>query len=156
MGGPESRHEIYIERLRATSLERTRELFTLIAEVFEMDTEPLGDAYLTRLLEREDFWAMAAFENGRLVGGLTAHTLPLTRAETQELFLYDIAVRPECQRQGVGRQLVAALRARAAAAGIQVLFVAADEEDSQALDFYRAMGGSASPVTIFRFGGGAG
>lgn len=119
-----------------------------------MDTEPLGDAYLTRLMVRDDFWAMAAFQDGRLVGGLTAHTLPLTRAETQELFLYDIAVRPECQRQGIGRQLVAALRAQAAAADIQVMFVAADEEDTEALDFYRAMGGAASPVTIFTFGRG--
>lgn len=42
-------------------------------------------------------------------------------------------------RKGVGRQLVAALRDSANA----------DNEDLQALDFYRAIGGTASPVTIF-------
>jgi hypothetical protein len=34
---------------------------------------------------------------------------------------------------------------------IAELFVAADNEDTHALDFYRALGGTASPVTIFEF-----
>jgi len=31
------------------------------------------------------------------------------------------------------------------------MFVAADNQDLHALDFYRAMGGEPSPVTIFSF-----
>jgi len=37
-------------------------------------------------------------------------------------------------------------------AGIHDLFVPADEDDAHALDFYRALGGVASPVTFFTFG----
>lgn len=145
-----------MERLGAAQLEQARALFVLIADVFEMDAGALSDDYVQRLMRRDDFWALAAVQDGRLVGGLTAYTLPLTRAEIRELFLYDIAVLPECHRQGIGRMLVAALRAHAAAEGITVMFVAADEEDTQALDFYRAIGGSPSPVTIFTFGADAG
>jgi aminoglycoside 3-N-acetyltransferase I len=150
------RGEIKIERLGAAQLERAQALFVLIADVFEMDAETLSDGYLRRLLQRDDFWALAAVQEGRLVGGLTAYTLPLTRAEVREVFLYDIAVRPEFHRQGIGRKLVAALRAQAAPEGITVIFVAADEEDTHALDFYRSIGGSPSPVTIFTFGAEAG
>jgi aminoglycoside 3-N-acetyltransferase I len=48
--------------------------------------------------------------------------------------------------------LVAALREAAAAEGIHVAFVPADNEDTHALDFYRAIGGVPAPVTIFTFG----
>jgi len=44
-----------------------------------------------------------------IVGGLTAHTWPMTRAEQSEIFIYDIAVRKDQQRKGVGRRLVTAL-----------------------------------------------
>ena len=131
-------------------------MFLLIADVFEMDAAALSDGYVEALLRRDDFWALAAVQDGRLVGGLTAYTLALTRAEVREVFLYDIAVRPECHRQGIGRKLVSALRVQAGAEGISVMFVAADEEDTHALDFYRAIGGSPSPVTIFTFGAEAG
>ena len=100
-----------------------------MAGVFEVPAVPLGDAYLDRLLARADFRALAALDGGRVVGGLTAHVLPMTTTERSELFLYDIAVVPARQRQGVGRALVEALRAMAAAEGIDVVFVPADDED---------------------------
>lgn len=95
---------------------------------------------------------IAAFLDETLAGGITAHTLPMTRSESSEIFIYDLAVREEHQRRGVGRALVTRLRADAAAAGIDDTFVPADDQDSHALDFYRALGGEASPVTIFTFG----
>lgn len=138
---------------RLTSGERdlARRLFTLMAEVFEEDCEPLSDGYLNRLLSREDFWAIAAFAGDELIGGITAHTLPMTRAETAEIFIYDIAVHGDHQRRGVGRHLVTFLREEAARIGIDNLFVPADNEDEHALDFYRALGGVPSPVTFFTF-----
>jgi aminoglycoside 3-N-acetyltransferase I len=75
----------------------------------------------------------------------------MTRGECSEVFIYDIAVRKEEQRKGVGRRLMTALLESAAAAGINEAFVPADNEDLHALDFYRALGGVAAPVTIFTF-----
>ena len=45
----------------------------------------------------------------------------------------------------------AALREAAAAAGITEVFVPADNDDTHALDFYRALGGDPAPVTMFTF-----
>jgi aminoglycoside 3-N-acetyltransferase I len=140
------------QRLTAADRVIARRLFVLMADVFEEPGAPLGDAYLDRLLGREDFWAIAAFEGDDIIGGITAHTLPMTRSEASEIFIYDIAVRPQNQRQGVGRVLIASLREAAAANGIDDVFVPADDDDRHALDFYRALGGAAAPVTIFTFG----
>ena len=97
-------------RLTRADLALARELFQAMAAVFGEPSEPLDDDYLDRLLGRADFWAMAAFTGDDLAGGLTAHTLPMTTSPSSAIFIYDIAVRAEHQRQGVGRQLVAALR----------------------------------------------
>lgn len=142
------------KRLTADDRELARRLFVLLAEVFETDHEQLSDSYLDRLLSREDFWAIAAFTDGdELIGGLTAHTLPMTRAETSEILIYDIAVRGDYQRRGVGRLLMTRLRREAADVGVEDVFVPADNEDTHALDFYRALGGVPSPVTHFTFSG---
>jgi aminoglycoside 3-N-acetyltransferase I len=122
-----------------------------MAQVFETEAEPLSNDYLQRLLSRDDFWALAATIDGQPVGGLTAHTMPLTRAEVSEIFIYDIAVKPAYQRQGIGRQLIESLRAQATSAGIAALFVPADNEDEHALEFYSALGGAPASVTIFTF-----
>lgn len=131
---------------------RARQLFTLMAEVFEEPRDELPDAYLDSLLNRRDFWAAAALSGESVVGGITAHTLPMTRSAKSELFVYDIAVHAAHQRRGVGRLLLEQLRAAATAVGISEAFVAADNEDQHALDFYRALGGTGAAVTIFSFG----
>ena len=141
-----------VRRLGTADVEEARRLFLLMADVFENATEPLGDGYLTRMLGSEAFWALAAYLDGDLVGGLTAHTLPMTVRETTEVFIYDVAVRETHQRRGVGRALMAEMCALAAASGAKAVFVPADNEDTHALDFYRAVGGASAPVTIFTFG----
>jgi aminoglycoside 3-N-acetyltransferase I len=125
-----------------------------MAEVFGQDCESLSDDYLDRILAREDFWAIAASVDDLIVGGLTAHTLPMTSSTSSEIFIFDIAVRSDYQRHGVGRRLLTDLRRRAAASGINVVFVSADNADTDALDFYRALGGAASPVTFYTFASG--
>ena len=140
------------KRLQSNDRDTARALFTLMAEVFEERREDLSDSYVDRLLAREDFWAIAAFAGDQVIGGLTAHTLPMTKAQSSEIFIYDIAVRRGHQRTGVGKLLVAELRALASAAGIHEIFVCADSEDAHALDFYRALGASGSSATMFTLG----
>ena len=143
---------IRTQRLTTSDHETARALFALMEEVFENEHPPLSDPYLARLLAREDLWVIAAFVDDTLAGGITAHVLPMTRSESSELFIYDLAVREDLQRRGVGRALMTRLREDAAAAGIEDSFVPADDEDTHALAFYRAVGGKPSPVTFFTFG----
>jgi aminoglycoside 3-N-acetyltransferase I len=140
-------------RLTPGNCEQAKGLFVMMAQVFAERSDHPSDDYVDRLLGREDFWAIAAFVGDEIVGGLTAHTLPMTRSESSEIFIYDLAVREDQRRKGIGRQLVTTLREAAAAAGIPLVLVAADDDDGHALDFYRAVGGAPSPVTFFTFSG---
>lgn len=142
---------IHALRLTAADINVARRLFLLMARVFEEPSEPLSDEYLQRLLSRPDYWTIAAFMDDELVGGLTAYALPMTRQEMSELFIYDIAVRSDRQRKGVGRMLISTLRAAAEADGIHEIFVPADNEDKHALSFYRSLGGEPAAVTFFAF-----
>lgn len=144
---------VRIVRLGPEDVELAQATFALMAAVFDEaeGTTALGTDYVARLLARPDFWALAALQDGEVVGGLTAHALPMTRTESSELFIYDLAVHASRQRTGIGRALVEHLRREGADAGIHVAFVPADDEDTHALDFYRALGGDPAPVTIFTF-----
>jgi len=142
---------MHISRLGPGDQIRARAMFATMAAVFDESIVSLSEEYLCALLARPDFWAVAAIEDEEVIGGLTAHALPMTRSESTELFIYDVAVGIHRQRRGVGRALLQYLLAGAAASGIDVAFVPADNEDTHAMDFYRALGGVASPVTLFEF-----
>jgi len=141
-----------VERLVVGDAPVAKTLFSMMADVFEEKDDPLSDEYVARLLAREGLWVLAATSGDEIVGGLTAHTLPMTRSESREIFIYDIAVQADHQRRGVGRLLMSHLRRLASDAGIHDVFVPADDDDAHALEFYRALGGVASPVTFFTFG----
>lgn len=142
---------IVVKRLGMADVALAQETFRLMAEVFDEGVSELTEGYVSALLGRADFWAMAALRDARPIGGITAHVIPMTRSEAQELFIYDLAVHPAHQRRGVGRLLVETLCREAAAAGVPVAFVPADVEDDHAVAFYQALGGEAAPVTVFTF-----
>jgi aminoglycoside 3-N-acetyltransferase I len=56
-----------------------------MAQVFSEDCNPLSDGYLDQLLRRREFWAIAAYSGEDIIGGITAHVLPMTRAESSEI-----------------------------------------------------------------------
>jgi aminoglycoside 3-N-acetyltransferase I len=149
MPGPPASYRV--TRLREGDRARAQTLFSLMAEVFAEEHRPLRDAYVAELLARDSMWTLAATLGDAIVGGLTAHTLPMTRSESREILIYDIAVRADHQRRGVGRLLMSHLTRIAADAGIHDLFVPAENEDVHALEFYRAVGGTGAPVTFFTF-----
>jgi aminoglycoside 3-N-acetyltransferase I len=144
-------YDISVWRLGVTDEKLAQQTFLTMAEVFNEDSAPLGASYLKCLLSRNDFFAFAALAGEEVVGGITAVSLPLTRLERRELFIYDLAVKREWQRKGIGRALFESLRQAAADQGIGEGFVLADNEDTDALRFYRGVGASASPVTAFSF-----
>lgn len=131
-----------------------RTAFRMMHDVFDEGDAALSDHYVARLLADPRFHAIAAVEAGEPVGCITAHDLPMTREERSESFVYDLAVRQEHQRRGIGRQLVEALVADAARRGIDVVFVPADNDDDHALAFYTSLGGRPAPVTMFDLGAG--
>lgn len=140
-----------IRRLAAADRALAAKMFAMMARVFGEQHSALSNRYAARLLRRPEFWAIAALAAGEVVGGLTAHLLPMTRIEAAEIMVYDVAVRPDHQRQGIGRLLMTSLFKGAARAGVREVFVAAENRDVHAIRFYAALGGTRSAVTHFSF-----
>jgi len=138
-----------IERLNSGQLEQAKALFALLSEVFGERGSPASEAYIDQLLKQDCFWAVAAIDDDNIVGGLTAHLLPMTKTEQSELLIYDVAVHERLQRRGIGKMLVNWVRSQASAVGIAAVFVLADNDDVGAISFYRKLSGADSPVTLF-------
>ena len=79
-----------------------------------------------------------AEHEGRVVGELLCHLLPMPSGVGRELLLYAIGVRQAHRRQGVGRALIAEMRAWAEEARLADVWVLADNPDAEA--FYVACG----------------
>ncbi len=101
-----------------------------------------GAAYLRDLLGDATFVALAAEDEGQVVGGLVAYELRKFEQERSEYYIYDLAVHATHRREGVATALIAALQHIAAARGGHVIFVQADTgvEDEPAIALYTKLG----------------
>lgn len=85
-------------------------------------------------LERAFAWVWVAERAGAVIG------LSVSWAWAPSVELHDIVVAPAARRLGVGRQLMAALRARARAEGLEHVHLEVRPSNAAALALYRAMG----------------
>lgn len=101
-----------------------------------------GAAYLQRLLAGDSFIAIAALDDGSVIGGLAAYELRKFEQERSEIYLYDLAVAEPYRRQRVATRLIEELRRIARDRGAYVIFVQADTcaEDAAAQALYDKLG----------------
>ncbi len=118
----------------------------LFADVFDdpesYASHPPGDEYALGLLGREDTVLLVAEQDGETVGALAAYVLPKFEQARSEIYIYDLAVRADRQRQGVATALIEELRRIARAIGAWVIYVQADTapEDAPARALYDKLG----------------
>jgi aminoglycoside 3-N-acetyltransferase I len=121
-----------------------RDMLRVFGEAFgESDTynhfAPSED-YLTRLLSKQYFIAVAAMEEGEVVGGLAAYELEKFEQDRREIYIYDLAVADSHRRKGVATAIIGQLRKIAAKRDVYVIFVQADLEDGAAIALYESLG----------------
>jgi GNAT superfamily N-acetyltransferase len=109
------------------------------------------DHHLKALLANNAFTVLVALDGDRVVGGLTAHTIPSYYCELPEMYLYDMAVATDHQRKGIGVKLLQTLKDHCRENGYSEIFVQADKPDTHALEFYRSTGGNAEQVVHFTY-----
>jgi aminoglycoside 3-N-acetyltransferase I len=145
-------HEPTIRRLTKSDGAIFQQQIQLFGEVFDEENPgATSAAYLETLLENPAFIAFAILQEQEVWGGATAYILPLYQQAKTEVFLYDIAIHPDYQRQGLGAKLLSSLIAHCRQEGLGEVFVATHEEDAGALDFYRATGGREEKVRHFTY-----
>ena len=127
-------------------------LANLFNIVFEEEIPTMGsDQHLLKLISNSGFVAIAVIFEGEVVGGLTAYELPMVYKDSSEIFLYDLAVKPEYQRMGIGKGLIQGLKEYCVKNGIKEFFVLAHEEDEHAIEFYHATDGKSEKVINFLY-----
>lgn len=141
--------QIEIRKLTNQDVSAFKALLLLFNQAFEEERDLSNTEHLSALLNNRQFVVIAAFSGEEILGGLTAYELPLYYENKTEIFLYDMAVHPEHQRKGVGKQLLEFLKAYCAKKEISTFFVLAHEEDVHALEFYHATGGEREQVANF-------
>ena len=131
-------------RLRAGDAGLFRGLNAVFADAFgDHETyrgDPPTDAYLDGLLARDHVIAIAAMMEGKVLGGLIAYALDKFERMRREIYIYDLAVAAEHQRQRVATGAIDHLRGIAAERGAHALFVQADRDDDPAIALYRSLG----------------
>lgn len=143
---------IEIKRLNESDLRFFKSLIDLFNSVFEEDRSNIGnDPNLSGLLDDPHFIVMAALAEQEVIGGLTAYELPMYYADHSEVFVYDLAVKTEHQRMGIGKELIRSLKAECSRKGVREFFVLAHEEDEHAIEFYRSTGGKSERVVNFLY-----
>jgi ribosomal protein S18 acetylase RimI-like enzyme len=116
-------------------------------EGFKMPSEK----YLQQLLGKEDFFVFVALLHEEVVGGLTAYTLAQYYSERPLVYIYDLAVKSQYQRQGIGKMLMAGITNYCKEIGVEEVFVQADQVDQHAIEFYHTTGGIAEQVVHFNY-----
>jgi aminoglycoside 3-N-acetyltransferase I len=128
--------------LQITILRSKEELLQLIAvfeEVFEREPyQRPGQGHLDKLLQQPDFFAVIAKMDNKVIGGMTMYVLDQYYSEKPLAYLYDLAVATNWQRQGIGKNLIAFTNEYCRQKGFEEVFVQADKEDEQAIEFYRS------------------
>src|SRR5262245_28168505 len=89
--------------------------------------------YLAGLLGSPNFIAVAAIQDGAVVGGLAAYVLPKYEQARSEIYIYDLAVDEPFRRRGIATGLINKLRSIAGERGAWVIYVQADRDDAPAV-----------------------
>jgi len=144
--------QIELKQLSVADLAITQQLFILLQQVFGAE-QPIkvSEVYTQKLLENPVFVAFAAIVNNEPVGGLTGYISPMYNGEVSELYIYDIAVKPEFQRRGIGKQLILFAKDYCSKNGMSAMYVQANAEDEHALDFYRSTNANEERVVHFTY-----
>ncbi|MDQ4141666.1 MAG: GNAT family N-acetyltransferase, partial [Bacteroidota bacterium] len=122
--------EVEIKKLNSQDLDTFIELIRVFEEVFEMKNFILPDVkHLQQLLAKDSFFVFVALVNNKVVGGLTTYTLQQYYSILPLVYIYDLAVLTNYQRQGIGKMLIASLNVYCKEIGVQEVFVQADEVD---------------------------
>lgn len=143
---------IQVNKLDPKDIDKFTQLIRVFEEVFEMTNFTIPEEkYLIQILAKKDFFVFVALLDNKVVGGLTTYTLQQYYSVSPLVFIYDIAIKTELQRQGIGKLLISNLSNYCKDKGYEEMFVLADEVDNHAVEFYRSTGATEGRVVNFNY-----
>jgi aminoglycoside 3-N-acetyltransferase I len=140
-------------QLTPADISLLKDLLRVFGEAFgEVETyqgSVPSDDYLTRLLSKQHFIAVAAMNGDEVVGGLAAYELDKFEQDRREIYVYDLAVVESHRRRGVATGTIRELTSIATMRNVYVIiYVQADQEDAPAIALYESLG---TKEAVFHF-----
>ena len=147
-----NRMDIKIEKLNRNQVNKFIELIRLFEDVFEMKNFNMPDEiYLQRLLAKDDSFVFVALLDNKVVGGLTSYIMHQYYSKFPLVYIFDLAVQTNIQRQGIGKMLIKSNNTYCKSIGAEAVMVQADEADDYAIEFYHSTGATAEKVIHFEY-----
>jgi aminoglycoside 3-N-acetyltransferase I len=135
---------IRVVRIHAERLTLMDRLLSVFSAAFDdglhYDSRRPSAAYLRKLLSRDDFIALVAVEQDKVIGGLVAYVLTKFEQERSEIYIYDLAVLESHRRRGIATALIRELQALGGTLGAYAIYVQADRGDDPAIALYSKLG----------------
>jgi ribosomal protein S18 acetylase RimI-like enzyme len=142
-----------IEKLNSEDIDKFIQLIEVFEDVFEMKNFKMPDIlYLQELLKKPDFFVFVATSENKVVGGLTSYIMHQYYSSSPLVYIFDLAVKREFQRQGLGKMLIKANNEHSQSISAETVMVQADLEDEHAIEFYKSTGAKGMDVIHFDYG----
>lgn len=107
-----------------------------------VDRPPLDGRGAARFLASQRNHLLVAFDGEEPTGMLLAHELDRRHGDERKMFLYEIDVREDMRRRGLGRELMQRFGELCRGRGYPRAWVLTDEANQSAMAFYAACGGT--------------
>lgn len=130
--------EVYIRRMKEVSP-------AMVSQLDDILDEPWDAAQGEKFLANPDNALFLAFVGERVVGFLTGYRLQRLDKNRAEVLLYELEVREEFRRLGIGKKLIAALNSWAAETGAFQTWVLTYSDNTAAMALYKSMDGEEDP-----------
>lgn len=144
--------DLTIERLGHSDISSLKALNQVFADAFQEPEEylsaPSSDARLRTLLSQDSILVLVAKKQNNVVAGLVSYVLERLERRRREIYVYDLAVQPSEQRQGIATALLNELRRWATRIDAQLLFIQSEQGDQPASQLYNKLGAK-TPVLHF-------
>jgi aminoglycoside 3-N-acetyltransferase I len=114
-----------------------KQLIDIFKTVFEVDSEMPDDQHLSALLANPYFLAFVVKINDAVVGGLTIYILNRYFSAKPIAYIYDVGIAPDHQGKGLGQALLAEVCRFCQVNGFEEAYVEAEDDDIDAVNFYR-------------------
>lgn len=141
-----------IEKLNSDDIDKFVQLIEVFEDIFEMKNFKMPDIlYLQELLKKNDFFVFVATSENKVVGGLTSYVMHQYYSSSPLVYIFDLAVKREFQRQGLGKMLIKANNDHSRSIGAETVMIQADLEDEHAIEFYKSTGAMGQDVINFDY-----
>jgi ribosomal protein S18 acetylase RimI-like enzyme len=125
-------------------------LQTLIPEDERGGTIPSLE-HLQSLLNAHTNYLILAMQDTEPIGFAMAYTMPKYYRDGHMAYLYDISVRPDCRKRGIGSRLIEVLKTCLRNQGVESLWVGTDCTNIPAISLYEATGGKREASSFCEF-----